>query len=137
MVNGSFCFQIFNQFQIAVICSSYYQSENFASVSGSTILVCRFPRLLLNVGQYHLRTWLQEAVHGGEIYETLDGICAFEVVRVDQTQFEGWRPEICTYHENHVWSAIDAVWSDDTNISRDISRRQSPDSKRLDSQMRV
>jgi len=55
---------------------------------------------------------LQEAVYGGNTYEALDGVCAFEVVRVDETQFAGWRPEICTYHEHHVWSAGDDSGSD-------------------------
>ena len=107
LANGCFCFQIFNQFQTAVICSSYYHSASFGR-AGSTRLVCRFPRLLLNVGRFHLRTWLQEAVLGAEIYETLDGVCAFEVVRVDRMQFAGWRPEVCTYHEHHTWTAVDA-----------------------------
>jgi lipopolysaccharide transport system ATP-binding protein len=113
MMNGSFCFQVFNQFHNAVICSSYYQDPNFGAKSGSTILVCGFPSIMLNVGQFYLRTWLQEAVHGGDIYETLDGVCAFEVVRVDQTQFAGWRPEICAYHEQHVWSTVDPTGPDD------------------------
>jgi homopolymeric O-antigen transport system ATP-binding protein len=107
MANGCFCFQIFNQFQTAVIHSSYYHESAFAKTPGSTVLVCRFPRLLLNVGRYHLRTWLQEPPHGGEIYETLDGVCAFDVVRIDQTQFAGWRSDVCTYHELHAWATID------------------------------
>jgi lipopolysaccharide transport system ATP-binding protein len=107
MKHGCFSFQIFNQFETAVIHSSYYHGTTFGDVSGCSVLVCRFPRLLLNVGHYHLRTWLQEAPSSGELYETLDRICAFEVVRIDETQFWGWRPEICTYHEQHAWKAID------------------------------
>jgi lipopolysaccharide transport system ATP-binding protein len=118
--NCCFCFQIFNQYQVPVICSSYY--HDVISDSGtSTLLSCRFPRLLLNVGQYHLRTWLQEGLVGGEIYQTLDGICVFEVVRIDQTQFAGWRPEICTYHEQHFWTALDEFG--DAQVA---SRAQSP-----------
>jgi ABC-type polysaccharide/polyol phosphate transport system ATPase subunit len=107
MANGCFCFQIFNQFQTAVIHSSYYHSATFAKTSGNTLLVCRFPQLLLNVGRYHLRTWLQEPPHGGEIYETLDGVCAFDVVRIDKSQFADWRSDVCTYHEHHAWTTID------------------------------
>jgi ABC-type polysaccharide/polyol phosphate transport system ATPase subunit len=107
MVNGCFCFQIFNQFQTPVIHSSYYHGAAFAKTPGYTLLLCRFPRLLLNVGRYHLRTWLQEPPHGGEIYETLDGVCAFDVVRIDQTQFAGWRPDVCAYHEHHDWTTAD------------------------------
>jgi lipopolysaccharide transport system ATP-binding protein len=107
MANGCFCFQIFNQFQTAVICSSYYHGSSFGRTPGSTLLVCRFPQILLNVGRYYLRTWLQEPPHDGEIYETLDGVCAFDVVRIDQTQFADWRSDVCTYHERHAWTAID------------------------------
>jgi homopolymeric O-antigen transport system ATP-binding protein len=105
MIHGSFCFQIFNQFETAVIHSSYYHGTTFGDVPGCSVLVCRFPRLLLNVGHYHLRTWLQEAPTSGELYESLDRICDFEVIRIDDTQFWGWRPEICTYHEPHAWKA--------------------------------
>jgi lipopolysaccharide transport system ATP-binding protein len=99
--NVSFAFQIYNQFQTAVIHSSYYQSKMFGSRLGCSILVCRFSRLSLNVGQFYLRTWLQEK---DDIYETLDGICPFEVMRIDRSQFLGWRPDVCTYHEEHDWS---------------------------------
>jgi len=109
MINGSFCFQIFNsQFQIPVICSSYYQSTTFGYQSGSTVLMCRFPSILLNIGQFHLCTWLQEQP-SGDTYENLDGICAFEVIRVDDNQIGGWRPQICTYHEHHAWTVVDAT----------------------------
>ena len=74
MLHGCFCFQIFNQYQTPVIHSSYYHGTTFGDTPGCSVLVCRFPRLLLNVGQFHLRTWLQEPP-GGDIYETLDGIC--------------------------------------------------------------
>jgi lipopolysaccharide transport system ATP-binding protein len=107
VINCCFCFQIFNQYQTPVICSSYYHGVASDSSADLTVLACRFPRLLLNVGRFHLRTWLQEAAVGGQIFETLDGICAFEVLRIDQTQFLGWRPEICTYHEQHAWTVID------------------------------
>jgi lipopolysaccharide transport system ATP-binding protein len=107
MANGCFCFQIFNQHQTAVIHSSYYHGPTFAKVAGDTLLVCEFPNLLLNVGRYHLRTWLQEPPHGGEIHETLDGVCAFDVVRIDRPQFADWRSDVCTYHEHHAWTAKD------------------------------
>ena len=108
MIHGCFCFQIVNQFQAPVIHSSYFHGDTFGHRPGSSVLVCRFPALLLNVGRFHLRTWLQEPP-GGEIYETLDQICVFEVVRVDQTQFWGWRPEVCAYHDQHAWIAAEVT----------------------------
>ena len=109
MIHGSFCFQIFNsQFQIPVICSSYYHGTTFGNTSGCSILVCRFPNILLNVGQFHLCTWLQDQ-RSGDTYETLDGICAFEVIRIDENQIGGWRPQVCAYHEQHAWTAVDVT----------------------------
>lgn len=109
MMHGNFCFQIFNsQFQIPVICSSYYHGTTFGNTSGCSILLCRFPNVLLNVGQFHLCTWLQE-LPSGHTHENLDGICAFEVIRIDENQIGGWRPQICTYHERHVWTMVDVT----------------------------
>jgi lipopolysaccharide transport system ATP-binding protein len=125
MNRGCFCFQIFNQFQTAVIHSSYYHGDEFGKDEPGALLVCRFPRLLLNVGRYFLRTWLQEPPHDGEIYETLDGICAFEVVRIDQDQFAGWRSDVCTYHEQHVWTAINMSKDAQGLGGNDLTRRTS------------
>jgi ABC-type polysaccharide/polyol phosphate transport system ATPase subunit len=106
MIHGSFCFQIFNsQFQTPVIHSSHYNGAAFGDTSGCSILVCRFPSILLNVGQFHLRTWLQE-LRSGDTYESLDEICAFEVIRIDENQIGGWRPEACVYHQQHTWTVI-------------------------------
>jgi lipopolysaccharide transport system ATP-binding protein len=109
MMHGSFAFQIFNsQFQIPVIHSSYYHGAGFGNAPGCSILVCRFPRILLNVGQFHLCTYIQEQ-RSGETHEYLEGICAFEVIRIDETQIGGWRPQVCAYHEQHVWTEVDVT----------------------------
>ncbi len=108
-IRGSFCFQIINsQLQMPVIHSSYYHETEFGDAPGCSILICRFPNILLNVGQFHLCTWLQEQP-SGYTYENLDGICAFEIIRVDKTQIGGWRPEVCAYHEHHVWNVADVT----------------------------
>ena len=91
-----------------MIHSSYYRDPEFGNTSGYTILTCRFPRISLNVGQFHLCTYLQEQ-RSGDTYEYLDGICVFEVVRIDEQQIGGWRPEICAYHEQHAWAAVDVT----------------------------
>jgi lipopolysaccharide transport system ATP-binding protein len=109
MMHGSFCFMIVNsQFQIPIIHSSYYHSAGFGKTSGCSELVCRFPSISLNVGQFHLCTWLQDQ-RSKVTYENLDGICAFEVIRVDDHQIAGWRPEVCTYHEKHSWTVVDVT----------------------------
>jgi lipopolysaccharide transport system ATP-binding protein len=109
MIHGSFCFQIYSsQFQIPMIHSSYYHGREFGDTPGCSILVCRFPSILLNVGQFHLCTWLQEQPNG-DTYENLDGICAFEVVRIEETEIGSWRPQVCAYHEQHAWAVIDVT----------------------------
>jgi lipopolysaccharide transport system ATP-binding protein len=118
MTHGSFCFNIYNQFRIPVIHSSYYHGPTFGSTSGCSIIVCHFPQLLLNVGRFHLRTWLEESP-GGEIYESLDEVCPFEVMRIDQAQSKGWRPEVCAYHEQHFWDS--GLIEDSTPCKRDLA----------------
>jgi lipopolysaccharide transport system ATP-binding protein len=109
MTHGSFCFQIINtQFQIPVIHSSYHHGSTFGAASGCSVLVCRFPSIHLNVGQFHICTWLQDQ-RSKVTYESLEGICAFEVVRVDEHQIAGWRPEVCAYHEQHIWTVVDVT----------------------------
>jgi len=113
MLHGSFCFQIFSsQFQIPVIHSSYYHGQDFGNVSGCTTLVCYFPCNLLNVGQFYLCTYLQDQ-RSRETYEHLEGICTFEVTRIDENQIAGWRPDTCAYHEQHVWTMVDVTRSTD------------------------
>ena len=98
-----FSFQILNQMHQPVIHAfAYHPSINFAAFPGESILICRFPTLRLNVGHFELRTFLSEPP-GGALYETLDSICPFEVIRVDKTVQWGWRPEACAYHEEFSW----------------------------------
>jgi lipopolysaccharide transport system ATP-binding protein len=99
-------FQIMNQFQQPVVHAFDYELV-FGSHSGSSFIRCHFPQLRLNVGQFYLRAYLSEPP-GGEAYETLDGICKFDVVRSDRNVLWGWRPEVCAYHEQYTWTVIDA-----------------------------
>jgi lipopolysaccharide transport system ATP-binding protein len=103
MVRACLSFQIFNQFQQPVV-HAFEPELMFGSQSGSSLLLCRFPRLQLNVGRFYLRVFLSEPP-GGELYDTLDGICDFEVVRSDRTVLWDWRPEVCAYHEQYTWAA--------------------------------
>jgi lipopolysaccharide transport system ATP-binding protein len=109
MTHGSFCFQIFSsKFQIPVIHSSYYHGREFGNESGCSTLLCRFPQILLNVGEFYLCTYLQDQ-RSQETYDYVEGICVFEVIRVDENQIAGWRPEVCAYHEQHAWTMIGAT----------------------------
>jgi lipopolysaccharide transport system ATP-binding protein len=107
MSRGCFSFQIINQYQQAAVHAfAYYPDIHFGSVPGETTLTCRFPSLQLNVGRFHLRTFLTEPP-GGKVYETIDDICSFEVTRADKQVLWGWRPEACIYHEEYAWRTAD------------------------------
>jgi lipopolysaccharide transport system ATP-binding protein len=103
MSRACFSFQIINQFQQAVVHAwALYPEIRFGALPGISILTCSFPSLRLNVGQYHLRTYLTEPP-GGAVYERLDGLCSFEVIRTDKSTPWGWQPDACAYHENWAW----------------------------------
>jgi len=102
MKRGYLSFQIINQFQQPVI-HAFDPDLKFGSHSGTSLLQCHFPTMRLNVGKFYLRAFLSEPP-GGEVYETLDSICHFEIVRSDRNIAWGWRPEACAYHEQNTWS---------------------------------
>jgi ABC-type polysaccharide/polyol phosphate transport system ATPase subunit len=105
---GCFAFQVFNQTQYPVLYAwAFYPQVRIATNEGETVLVCRFPALRLNVGQFYLNTYLRETPDG-EVYERLDGICPFEVVRTDETIPWAWHPEACSYHERWEWTISNA-----------------------------
>ena len=108
MVKGCLAVQIVNQFQQCVVYMwANHPEVMFGREQGESLLVCRFPSLQLNVGQFYLRIYLNEPPHD-EIYEKLDGICSFEVIRTDKTNPWGWNPDDCAYHERWHWSVADA-----------------------------
>jgi ABC-type polysaccharide/polyol phosphate transport system ATPase subunit len=103
---GCFSFQIVNQFQQAVVHAwALYPQVPFGDRSGRTALICRFPSVRLNVGQYSINTHLTEPP-GGEVYERLENICQFEVIRSDETIQFDWDPASCVYHEVWEWHQI-------------------------------
>jgi lipopolysaccharide transport system ATP-binding protein len=105
MARGCFSFQIVNQHQQPVVHAFAYNPDvHFGRRVGESSLVCRFPGIRLNVGRYYLRMYLSEPP-GGTQYETLDGVCHFEVIRTDNQPLWGWRPDACAYHEEYVWTA--------------------------------
>jgi lipopolysaccharide transport system ATP-binding protein len=107
IVRAHLSLQIINQCQQAVV-HAFDPELKFGSESGCSVLFCHFPQLRLNVGQFYLRVYLS-GPPGAEVYETLDGICQFEVVRTDRSAPWGWRPEVCTYHEQCMWRAANAT----------------------------
>jgi lipopolysaccharide transport system ATP-binding protein len=100
--------QIVNQFQQCVVYAwAYHPEVKFGNEEGESLLICRFPSLQLNVGQFYLRIYLTEPPQN-EVYEKLDGICSFEVIRTDKANLFGWHPDDCAYHEHWHWTVEDA-----------------------------
>jgi lipopolysaccharide transport system ATP-binding protein len=104
MSKGCFSFKVVDQFQHSILHAwAFFPEKRIATIEDESVLVCRFPELRLNVGQFSIKTHLTEPP-GGEIYEELDGICSFEVVRTDEAVLWGWQPEACRYHDRWQWT---------------------------------
>jgi lipopolysaccharide transport system ATP-binding protein len=96
---------IINQFQTAAVhAHAYYTDLQYGNEPGESLLVCQFPSLKLNVGHYHLRTSFSGPPGSGRHYETLDGLCSFEIIRIDDTFLFGWYPSRCVYFEESIWT---------------------------------
>lgn len=101
-----FSFQIVNQYQQPVIHCWIYDCDIPICRSGeSTVLICRLPRLALNIGGYHLITYFSEPP-GGRLFEKLEGVCNFNVEIVGKQTLFGWRPDACAYLESYEWSQL-------------------------------
>ena len=104
MAKACFSFQIINQFQQATVHAwALYPAVRFGNQEGISLLRCKFPSLRLNIGQFYLRANLSEPP-GGELYETLDGICPFEVIQTEAARLWPWHPSDCAYHEHWDWT---------------------------------
>jgi lipopolysaccharide transport system ATP-binding protein len=104
MSKGCFSFNIVNHFQLAAVHAwAFHPDHVYGTEAGETVLTCTFPSLKLNVGHYHIRTYLAEPP-GRELYQRLDGLCPFEVVRTNDTILWGWQPDACVYHEEWSWN---------------------------------
>ena len=98
MINGSLGVQIVNQSQVPVAALyAYPPAHKFGQNPGQTLVQFSIPSLRTNIGRFHLKTFLSE-LPTGSVYEILDDICDFEVVRHDF--YPWWSPETCTYHED-------------------------------------
>ena len=73
-----------------------------AREAGTYRLTCRIPKLRLFMGEYTLRVHLKEHA-GGKEFETLEGICPFEVVMYGRDRDGGWHKNTCTYLEDGDW----------------------------------
>jgi len=104
MTKGCLSLVLVNQFQASVVhARAFHTDYQFGTEPGDTLLICRFPSIKLNVGHYHLRTVLSEPP-GVRLYEQLDGLCPFEVIRIEDSVLWGWDPSRCAYFEEYSWT---------------------------------
>jgi lipopolysaccharide transport system ATP-binding protein len=98
--------QIINQFnQPATQLWMQDAEQPYGRKPGETTLLCRLPRVRLNVGRYTLRVILGSTLGGANILlHQLDYVCPFEVVRLGETVPWGWRAENCAYEDDMAWS---------------------------------
>lgn len=103
---GCFSFKIVNQSQQPVLHCMVFATDDARQdmfrTPGATTLMCRIPRLALNVGAYTITAHLTEPP-GGAVFEILEGVCPFDVEVLDRNTLWGWRPEFCAYHEHYEW----------------------------------
>lgn len=102
-------FQIINQSrQPATHAWLSDQDMAYARSAGSSTLRCLLPTTRLNVGHYSLNAYLSEPP-GGEVFDKLESVCPFEVVRLEEPPLWGWRAEACAYHEDNTWEVLDSA----------------------------
>jgi lipopolysaccharide transport system ATP-binding protein len=76
----------------------------FCRASGIYKLVCKIPRLRLYMGNYFLKCYFTEPP-GGEVFDTLENICPFEVVMYEMNRsYFQWQADTCGYIEDGSWT---------------------------------
>jgi lipopolysaccharide transport system ATP-binding protein len=100
LVQGCLGIQIINQFQVgATNLYAYPPDYTFGRRPGLTVLRFNIPKARLNVGRFHLRIWLTEAI-GNIVYEVIDDAVSFEVIRNDRGVVATWTSDSCVYRED-------------------------------------
>ncbi len=99
----AFSFQVMDWLGRPVIHLGVYDDETITH-PGRYSLSCNVPNLRLAFGRYTVTAHLGEK-EGGAHYETVEGICRFEVVMYGRTRAGwSWEPGACAYFEDCSWS---------------------------------
>jgi ABC-type polysaccharide/polyol phosphate transport system ATPase subunit len=75
---------------------------------GTYVLKGHIPKLRLYMGTYRLRVFFSEPP-GGETFQTISGICPFEVKMKENSRLFQWWPNECTYVEDYQWDVVQAL----------------------------
>ncbi|MGO8676707.1 MAG: polysaccharide ABC transporter ATP-binding protein [Limisphaerales bacterium] len=103
--SGAFSFQIVDSLAQPVVHIWLFDSElPIFQTPGYHHLTCQIPKLRLYMGRFSIRTHLSQS-YGGQHYETLDGICPFEVAMLYQHRVWPWQPGACRYLEEASWTS--------------------------------
>ena len=100
---ASLSFQACDSLQQPVLHLWTFDSERpMCREPGTFQLVCRIPKARLYMGRYTLTVHFSERA-GGRKFQTLEGICPFEVVLYGWHREFEWRPGACAYLEDCDW----------------------------------
>ncbi len=109
MKGASFSFQITDNRERKYVHLWVFDHEvSFGRTVGEYKLRCVIPSLKLYMGNYYLRTYLS-GPPGGEVFQTLENICPFEVVMLGRARQFQFQPEACAYTESAEWEVVDLI----------------------------
>jgi lipopolysaccharide transport system ATP-binding protein len=98
-------FQIVDSMLQPVVHQMFLDGERlgFCRAAGTYRLVCEIPNLRLYLGRYSVTTHLEEAYGTWVHYQTLEGMCPFEVVMHGHDREWPWQEGRCKYVEEGSW----------------------------------
>jgi lipopolysaccharide transport system ATP-binding protein len=101
--NSALSFQIVNLRDVSVVHAWTFDSDRpMLRNAGEEEIVCIIPRTRLYMGKYILNVHFARSF-GAEKFETLLGICPFEIVMYGMDREYKWVPDTCVYMEESEW----------------------------------
>lgn len=71
-------------------------------------VICKIPKLRLYMGNYTVNAYLAEPP-GGDLFESIEQVCPFEVVMYGVNREFGWKQGTCSYLEEFEWNVQKSV----------------------------
>jgi lipopolysaccharide transport system ATP-binding protein len=100
---ASISFQALNSLHQPILHVWTFDSERpMCREPGVFQLICHIPKVRLYMGQYTLTVHFSERA-GGKMFQTIEGICPFQVAMYGQYREFEWQPGTCTYLEEYNW----------------------------------
>jgi lipopolysaccharide transport system ATP-binding protein len=101
--SAAFSFQIVDSLLRPVVHLMVVDSDRpFGRTPGTYRLTCQLPHVRLYLGRYSVTTHLAEG-RGGEHFQTIEGVCPFEVVMHGHEREWPWQEGACLYMEDGCW----------------------------------